>query len=180
MRITKVTTKTGDSGETGLGNGERVSKNDIRVDVMGCIDKLNSIIGWTRVLANGEIDVSLELIQQDLFNMGGEIAIPDVEMNLLNDSRVEWLDTLTDKYNGKLPPLDEFILPGGNEFSSRLHISRTECRDAERKLVGLSEKEYVSDSHKQYLNRLSDLFFILARVELASQSVKEVSWDYNK
>ena len=180
MRITKVTTKTGDSGETGLGNGERVSKNDIRVDVMVCIDKLNSIIGWTRVLANGEIDVSLELIQQDLFNMGGEIAIPDVEMNLLNNSRVEWLDTLTDKYNGKLPPLDEFILPGGNEFSSRLHISRTECRDAERKLVGLSEKEYVSDSHKQYLNRLSDFFFILARVELASQSVKEVSWDYNK
>lgn len=180
MRITKVTTKTGDSGDTGLGNGERVSKNDIRVHVMGCIDKLNSIIGWTRTLANGEMDSTLELIQQDLFNMGGEISIPDVEMNLLDESRVEWLDKLTDKYNEKLPPLDEFILPGGNEFSSRLHISRTECRDAERKLIGLAEQEYVSDSHKQYLNRLSDFFFIIARVESSDQNIEEVSWDYNK
>ena len=180
MRITKVTTKTGDSGDTGLGNGERVSKNDVRVHVMGSIDKLNSIIGWTRTLANGEMDRTLELIQQDLFNMGGEISIPDVEMNLLNESRVDWLDKLTDKYNEKLPPLDEFILPGGNEFSSRLHISRTECRDAERKLIGLAEQEYVSDSHKQYLNRLSDFFFILARVESSDQNIEEVSWDYGK
>ena len=180
MRITKVTTKTGDSGDTGLGNGKRVSKNDIRVHVMGCIDKLNSIIGWTRTLANGEMDSTLELIQQDLFNMGGEISIPDVEMNLLDESRVEWLDKLTDKYNEKLPPLDEFILPGGNEFSSRLHISRTECRDAERKLIGLAEQEYVSDLHKKYLNRLSDFFFILARVESSDQNIEEVTWDYGK
>ena len=116
MRITKVTTKTGDSGETGLGNGERVSKNNIIVHAIGSIDKLNSIIGWTRILANGNIDKMLELIQQDLFNIGGEIAIPDVEMNLLEESRVEWIDMLTDQYNEKLPPLDEFILPGGNEF----------------------------------------------------------------
>ena len=88
MRITKVTTKTGDSGETGLGNGERVSKNNIRVHAMGSIDKLNSIIGWTRTLANANIDKTLGLIQQDLFNIGGELAIPEVEMNLLEESRL--------------------------------------------------------------------------------------------
>jgi len=180
MRITKVTTKTGDSGETGLGNGERVSKNNIRVHAIGSIDKLNSIIGWTRILANGNIDKTLELIQQDLFNIGGEIAIPDVEINLLEESRLDWLDMLTDQYNEKLPPLDEFILPGGNEFSSRLHISRTECREAERNLIGLSEKEYVSDLHKKYLNRLSDFFFVIARVVTSEQKIEEISWDYKK
>jgi len=180
MRITKVTTKTGDSGETGLGNGERVSKNNIRVHAIGSIDKLNSIIGWTRILANGNIDKTLELIQQDLFNIGGEIAIPDVEINLLEESRLDWLDKLTDQYNEKLPSLDEFILPGGNEFSSRLHISRTECRGAERDLIGLSEKEYVSDLHKKYLNRLSDFFFVIARVVTSEQKIEEISWDYKK
>jgi len=180
MRITKVTTKTGDSGETGLGNGERVSKNNIRVHAIGSIDKLNSIIGWTRILANGNIDKTLELLQQDLFNIGGEIAIPDVEINLLEESRLDWLDMLTDQYNEKLPPLDEFILPGGNEFSSRLHISRTECREAERNLIGLSEKEYVSDLHKKYLNRLSDFFFVIARVVTSEQKIEEISWDYKK
>ena len=123
MRITKVTTKTGDAGETGLGNGERVSKNSPRVHAMGSIDKLNSIIGWARTLTSKDIFDMLGLVQQDLFNMGGEIAIPDVEMNLLDESRVGWLDSLTDQYNEQLPPLNEFILPGGNELSSRLHLS---------------------------------------------------------
>jgi len=180
MRITKVTTKTGDSGETGLGNGQRVSKNHIRVHTMGSIDKLNSFIGWTRIHSNGILDDALELIQQDLFNMGGEIAIPDVEMNLLNESRLEWLDNQTNKYNEQLPPLDEFILPGGSEFSSRLHISRTECREAERHLIGLSEQEFVPELHKKYLNRLSDFLFVLARVEKSDENIKEISWDYNK
>ena len=99
MRITKVTTKTGDAGETGLGNGERVSKNSLRVHTMGSIDKLNSIIGWARTLTSKDTFDILGLIQQDLFNMGGEIAIPDVEMNLLDESRSVWLDNLTDQYN---------------------------------------------------------------------------------
>ncbi len=165
MRITKVTTKTGDSGETSLGNGERVSKDSKRVHAMGSIDKLNSYIGWTCTKAIGSIKKDLESIQQDLFNMGGEIAIPDVEMNLLNNKRLEWLDNITSMYNQKLPPLDEFILPGGNEFSSMLHISRTECRETERIVIGLGKEEYVSDLHKKYLNRLSDFLFILARIE---------------
>ena len=180
MRITKVTTKTGDSGETGLGNGERVSKNSPRVHTMGSIDKLNSIIGWARTLTNKDTFDILGLVQQDLFNMGGEIAIPDVEMNLLDESRVVWLDSLTDQYNEQLPPLNEFILPGGNELSSRLHISRTECREAERNLIALSENEFVSPLHKKYLNRLSDFFFVLARAVSTDENIEEVSWEYEK
>ena len=180
MRITKVTTKTGDTGETGLGNGERVSKNSPRVHTMGSIDKLNSIIGWTRTLASKDTFDILGLVQQDLFNMGGEIAIPDVEMNLLDESRVVWLDSLTDHYNEQLPPLNEFILPGGNELSSRLHISRTECREAERNLIALSENEFVSPSHKKYLNRLSDFFFVLARAVSSDENIEEIPWEYEK
>ena len=180
MRITKVTTKTGDAGETGLGNGERVSKNSPRVHAMGSIDKLNSIIGWARTLTSEDTFDLLGLVQQDLFNMGGEIAIPDVEMNLLDESRVVWLDSLTDQYNEKLPPLNEFILPGGNEISSRLHISRTECREAERNLIALSENEFVSTLHKKYLNRLSDFFFVLARAVSSDENIEEVTWEYEK
>ena len=180
MRITKVTTKTGDAGETGLGNGERISKNSPRVHAMGSIDKLNSIIGWARILTNKDTFDILGHVQQDLFNMGGEIAIPDIEMNLLDESRVVWLDSLTDQYNKQLPPLNEFILPGGNELSSRLHISRTECREAERNLIALSENEFVSTLHKKYLNRLSDFFFVLARAVSSDENIEEISWEYEK
>ena len=155
-------------------------KNSARVHAMGAIDKLNSIIGWTRTLAEQDMYNILGLIQQDLFNIGGEISVPDVEMKLMNESRVKWLDKLTDEYNEQLPPLDEFILPGGNEFSSRLHISRTECRDAERTLICLSEDEYVADFHKKYLNRLSDFLFVLARTVSSNHDIKEISWEYDK
>ena len=180
MRITKVTTKTGDMGQTGLANGERVSKNSHRVHAMGSVDTLNSFIGWTRVNAKKNIDDALQEIQQDLFNIGAELAIPDVEINLLNDSRLEWLDEQIDMHNKQLPPLDEFILPGGNELASRLHISRAECRETERNIIRLSEKEFVSDLHKKYLNRLSDLLFNLSRIVTIDKGVSEISWEYNK
>ena len=180
MRITKVTTKTGDMGQTGLANGERVSKNSPRIHAIGSVDTLNSFIGWTRVNAKKNIDKSLQEIQQDLFNIGAELAIPDVEMNLLNNSRLEWLDEQIDMHNKQLPPLDEFILPGGTELASRLHISRAECRETERNIICLSEQEYVSDLHKKYLNRLSDLLFNLYRVVALDKGVSEISWDYNK
>ena len=180
MRITKVTTKTGDMGETGLANGERVSKNSPRIHAMGSLDKLNSFIGWTRVNADENINNVLEAIQQDLFNIGGELAIPDVEMNLFNNSRLDWLDKQTELYNQQLPPLDEFILPGGNELASRLHITRAECRETERYIICLSEQEFVSDLHKKYLNRLSDFLFNLSRIVVLNQGVSEISWDYNK
>ena len=125
MRITKVTTKTGDSGETGLGNGERVSKNSLRIRAMGAIDKLNSVIGWTSVCSSDKFDGLFEEIQQDLFNIGGELAIPDLEMNILKESRMRWLDNHTEKLNSLLPPLNEFILPGGSEFAGRIHIARS-------------------------------------------------------
>ena len=180
MRITKVTTKTGDMGETGLANGERVSKNNPRIHAIGSLDKLNSFIGWTRVNAVKDIDNVLEAIQQDLFNIGAELAIPDIEMNLFNNSRLDWLDNQTDLYNQQLPPLDEFILPGGTELASRLHIARSECRETERYIINLSEHEFVSDLHKKYLNRLSDLLFNLARIVALEKGVSEISWEYNK
>ena len=180
MRITKVTTKTGDMGETGLANGERVSKNSPRIHAMGSLDKLNSFIGWTRVNADENINNVLEAVQQDLFNIGGELAIPDVEMNLFNNSRLDWLDKQTELYNQQLPPLDEFILPGGTELASRLHIARAECRETERYIICLSEQEFVSDLHKKYLNRLSDFLFNLSRIVVLNQGVSEISWDYNK
>tara|TARA_Y100000816_G_scaffold77089_1_gene52265 strand:+ start:297 stop:836 length:540 start_codon:yes stop_codon:yes gene_type:complete len=178
MRITKVTTKTGDSGQTGLGNGERVSKNSVRVHAMGAVDKLNSIIGWARIKSKKPFDKALENIQQDLFNLGGELAIPDVEMNLLKDSRLDWLDSNTEEINSQLPPLNEFILPGGSEFSARIHIARSECRDAERAIIALSETEYVRDTHKKYINRLSDFFFVLSRMETTGKGSKEIVWEY--
>ncbi len=178
MRITKVTTKTGDNGQTGLGNGERISKNSPRVNAMGAVDKLNSIIGWAKNESNKPFDKALENIQQDLFNLGGELAIPDMEMNLLKDSRLDWLDTNTEKINSQLPPLNEFILPGGSEFSARIHIARSECRDAERAIIALSEAEYVPDTHKKYINRLSDFFFVLSRMETMEKGSKEIVWEY--
>ena len=178
MRITKVTTKTGDSGETGLGNGERVSKNNPRVHAMGAVDKLNSVIGWTRNESTQKIDEYLEQIQQDLFNLGGELAIPDVNINLLDESRLNWLDEETESLNSTLPPLTEFILPGGNEYASRLHISRAECRESERFIIALSQDEFVPEIHKKYINRLSDFLFILARIAIVEKGDNETSWEY--
>ena len=178
MRITKVTTRTGDKGQTGLGNGERVSKNSLRVNAMGCVDKLNSIIGWARVEANKQSDKPLGEIQQDLFNLGGELAIPDVQINLLKDARIEWLDSNIDEINALLPPLNEFVLPGGTEFTARVHIARSECRDAERAIIALSENEYVPSNHKKYINRLSDFLFVLSRLETIQKGQKEIVWKY--
>ena len=179
MRITKVTTKTGDTGETGLGNGERISKNSFRVHAMGAVDKLNSVIGWVRIKSSKQFDKALEEIQQDLFNLGGELAIPDVEMNLLKDYRMDWLDSNMEEINSQLPPLNEFILPGGSEFAARIHIARADCREAERVIVTLSENEFVPDLHKKYINRLSDFLFIISRVETMERGQKEVVWEYN-
>ena len=180
MRITKVTTKTGDSGQTGLGNGERISKNSIRIHAMGSIDKLNSFIGWARIETDEELSKSLECIQQDLFNLGGELAVPDVEMNLLTEERLTWLERNIEAINDDLPPLTEFILPGGSESCARIHIARAECRDSERIVVALGELEAIPQLHKTYLNRLSDYLFIVARKLKLDLGKKEISWSYKK
>ena len=180
MRITKVTTKTGDSGRTGLANGERISKSSIRINAMGSIDKLNSVIGWVINVVDLRLAKDLENIQQDLFNLGGELAVPDVEINLLVNDRLLWLENNIDKINDEMPPLTEFILPGGSEECSRIHIARAECRESERVIVTLSESEAVPEIHKQYLNRLSDYLFIIARQLKLDQGKNEKSWKYKK
>ena len=180
MRITKVTTKTGDSGRTGLANGERISKSSIRINAMGSIDKLNSVIGWVINIVDLILAKDLESIQQDLFNLGGELAVPDVEINLLVENRILWLENNIDKINDEMPPLTEFILPGGSEECSRIHIARAECRESERVIVTLSESEAVPEIHKQYLNRLSDYLFIIARKLKLDQGKNEKSWKYKK
>lgn len=180
MRITKVTTKTGDSGRTGLANGERISKSSIRINAMGAIDKLNSVIGWVINIVDLKLAKDLESIQQDLFNLGGELAVPDVEINLLVENRILWLENNIDKINDEMPPLTEFILPGGSEECSRIHIARAECRESERVIVTLSESEAVPEIHKQYLNRLSDYLFIIARKLKLDQGKNEKSWKYKK
>ncbi len=180
MRITKVTTKGGDNGQTSLGDGERVSKNHLRVHAMGAVDKLNSVIGWVLSIAQSGIKDDLEKIQQDLFNLGGELAISSGDQELLKNTRLEWLEIESETINKELPPLKEFILPGGSELSSRIHIARTECRDTERTLIALGEVETVRALQRHYLNRLSDYLFILARKVKNDEGSTEVPWNYTK
>ena len=180
MRVSKVTTRTGDAGQTGLSGGERVSKSHIRIQVLGTLDHLNSIIGWTAVNAETDYKKHLEMIQQDLFNLGGEISMPGTNLILLKLDRLDWLDSEIDRLNNELPPLNEFILPGGSEFSARIHLSRTECRNVERDLVALGETETIPELHIPYLNRLSDYFFVLARTISLEEKQKEIQWDHQK
>ena len=180
MRISKITTRTGDSGKTNLGNGSRISKAHIRIQTLGSIDHLNSMIGWVMTEAKESINRDLEKIQQDLFNLGGELSTPDLPEQLLPDERLTWLEQETKKMNRELPPLKEFILPGGSELSARIHLTRTECRNAERDFIALSEVEKTIDLHKAFLNRLSDYLFVLARTVHTKDGNREIQWDHNK
>ena len=177
MRITKVTTKGGDDGQTSLGNGERVSKNHLRVHAMGEVDKLNSVIGWTRSIAQSGIKDDLEKIQQDLFNLGGELAVSGGDQELLKNTRLEWLEIESETMIKELPPLKEFILPGGDEFSSRIHVVRSVCRRTERSCVSLRNTGVDVKNWLVYLNRLSDYFFVLARFSTQQEERDETYWD---
>ena len=178
MRVSKVITKSGDEGQTGLGDGTRVSKTHIRIQAIGSIDHLNSLLGWAMVEAERRVKNDLERVQQDLFNLGGELVMPGIELQLLNAERLQWLEDKTEKLNNSLPPLKEFILPGGTELSARIHIVRTTCRNTERDVVALAETKENSDLHKVYLNRLSDYLFVLARKVQMDQGTKEIQWDH--
>tara|TARA_B100001996_G_scaffold377319_1_gene359767 strand:- start:739 stop:1281 length:543 start_codon:yes stop_codon:yes gene_type:complete len=180
MRVSKVTTKTGDKGQTDLGDGTRVSKNNLRIELIGSIDHLNSIVGWSLLVVNTKIRKDLQSIQQDLFNIGAELSIPDSSLNLMKDVRLIWLDKEIKKINSELPPLKEFILPGGSELSSRIHIARTECRKVERNLVSFGDTEKLNQIHLIYFNRLSDYFFVLARKLQSLSNDHETQWDYKK
>lgn len=163
QRLTQIATRTGDNGTTGLGDNTRVSKNSLRVHAMGDVDELNSSIG---VLLCEDMPASVRAllveIQQQLFNLGGELSIPGFE--LLKPEAVLALDEALAQHNEKLPRLQEFILPAGTRAASLAHVCRTVARRAERAVVALESQEALKDTPRQYLNRLSDLLFVLSRV----------------
>lgn len=181
MRITKVTTKTGDAGQTSLGTGQIVKKDHPRVNVLGEFDHLNSIIGWAvSVCPSDQLALDLKNIQQDIFNISGDISLPDGDTALLSVDRIDYLEEKIKEMSNDLPPLKEFILPGGSEFNSRLHIARTTCRNSERSLVAMHQKQERNDLHAKYLNRLSDYLFLLARVVRLKKNQEEEHWELNK
>ena len=177
MRITKVTTKTGDQGNTTLGDGSHVSKDNVRVHCLGSIDELNASIGFARVTLSENHAADLESIQNDLFNIGGEISIPALEKPLLHEDRVDFLEKKIKSMNKQLHPLEEFIIPGYSETDARLHVARSICRRAERDLVSLNNTEKLSTDILKYVNRLSDYLFVLARLVIDKTGGKEIQWD---
>lgn len=176
MRITNVTTKTGDSGKTNLGDGKIVSKSDLRIKCLGAIDELNSFIGFAKV-ADNEQKENLTTIQNQLLDLGGEISSPMLKLDLISVDTLKNIEEWIEKLNSKLPPLKEFVIPGDDEFSARIHLARSICRRVETLLVELSEKENIKLLWIKYLNRLSDLLFVTARYHLNQLDVKERQWD---
>jgi len=174
-RLSKITTRTGDAGDTGLGDGSRVSKDHPRVRALGELDELNSAIG---LLVAEELpsDVSglLGEVQHDLFDLGGELSIPGHTM--LGDAQVARLDAAIEQWNAELPPLKEFILPGGTRAAAYCHLARTVCRRAERQLIRLNREEAVTAVSLQYLNRLSDLLFVMCRAINKDAGCPDVLW----
>ncbi len=174
-RLSQIATRTGDNGTTGLGDNTRVSKDSLRVHAMGDVDELNSQIG---VLLCEEMPLDVrELlveVQHQLFNLGGELSIPGFE--LLKPEAVALLDAALEKYNAKLPRLAEFILPAGSRAASLAHVCRTVARRAERAVVALDQAETLKESPRQYLNRLSDLLFVLSRVLNRMNGGDDVYW----
>lgn len=181
-RLSKIYTRTGDDGTTGMADGSRLSKADLRFEAMGKIDLLNSQIGLLRgyltQAEHGEFDKKLSRLQHQLFNIGGELAMPEWQ-GISSDYIVE-LETQIDDWNETLPPLKDFILPAGSIATSQTHIARCLARDSERLLVALHERDgNVSAMTLQFINRLSDWLFVLARVVARLDGGQEVLWDKN-
>ena len=178
-RLSKIYTKTGDDGTTGLGDGTRVAKDSARVNAYGSVDEANSTIGLLLAaeLPDGVREL-LTRIQHQLFDLGGELCIPGHAA--VFDADVDALEARLDHYNDDLPPLKDFILPGGGEAAARCHIARTVVRRAERDAVTLSRHDAVRPQAIRYLNRLSDLLFVLARVLARSSGHGEVLWDHDR
>ncbi len=179
-RLSKIYTRTGDSGTTGLGDGSRVDKDDRRVEAYGSVDEANSAIGL--LLADPglppTVAACLSRVQHDLFDLGGELCLPDHK--IVTEKYTDRLEKELDDFNADLPPLKEFILPGGSVAAARCHLARTICRRAERRLVTLAHDQAVSPDAIKYLNRLSDLLFVVARVLARHDGGKEVLWKGTK
>lgn len=181
-RISKVYTRTGDGGETSLVGGARVSKSSLRVVAYGEVDELNSVLGFARSLLNdSEIDDTLALIQNDLFTLGADLASPSgIEVPRITERFTATLEEYSDRFLSELEPLKEFILPGGAQAGAALHLARTVARRAERTVVALSETEELNPDTIIYLNRLSDLLFILARAANKRAGVPEKLADFSR
>lgn len=178
-RLSKIYTRTGDAGQTGLGNGQRVSKNDARICAIGEIDETNTALGL--LLAeelSADARALLTDVQHDLFDLGSEICIPGAAM--ISKQHAERLEEAIDACSASLPPLRNFILPGGSRAAALAHQARAVCRRAERALVALAQTEAVNDSARQYLNRLSDLLFVLGRALNQAVGYGDVLWEKRK
>ena len=174
-RLSKIYTRTGDKGDTGLGDGSRVDKDHIRVEAFGTVDELNSIIGMILSHEPPElITECLNNVQHHLFDLGGELCIPG--HTAIDESYITYLENTLDGFNEDLPMLKEFILPAGGKATSACHLARTVCRRAERRVVTLAKDENVSPFSISYLNRLSDLLFVIARVLARHENGSEVLW----
>ncbi|WMD19407.1 cob(I)yrinic acid a,c-diamide adenosyltransferase [Achromobacter seleniivolatilans] len=174
-RLSVIATRTGDDGTTGLGDGSRTPKDAPRIAAMGDVDELNSVIGLllTESLP-ADISTDLLTIQHDLFDMGAELCIPG--HTAVKDEQIAHLDARLAHYNAALPPLREFILPGGTRGAAQAHVARTVCRRAERAVVALAKVDNVNPPVRQYLNRLSDLMFVLARCINQHAGQKDTFW----
>jgi cob(I)alamin adenosyltransferase len=178
-RLSKISTRTGDGGETGLGNGARVPKDSARIAALGDIDELNSTIGV--LLAEevpAEVRAVFEQVQHDLFDLGGELSIPGHAM--LGEPQVAALEAALERWNRDLAPLKEFILPGGSRAAAAAHLARTVCRRAERTVVALARSEPVGDAARRYLNRLSDLLFVAGRTLNRAAGRGDVQWRHDR
>jgi cob(I)alamin adenosyltransferase len=174
-RLSKIYTRTGDQGQTGLGDGSRISKNAVRIEAFGSVDELNSVLGM--VLSKPVPDTARAVLtetQHRLFDLGGELSIPGY--SLLGPEHVEYLEQRLDEMNAELPMLEEFILPGGCEAAAVCHLARTVCRRAERRLITLASQEDINPVCLQYLNRLSDLLFVMARSLNHAEQRPDVLW----
>jgi cob(I)alamin adenosyltransferase len=171
VALNRIYTRTGDTGTTGLASGERRKKHDLRVEAYGTVDETNACLGLARLHTEGEVDAMLSRIQNELFDLGADLATPETEKPLpyeplrILDAQVERLEREIDRLNEALSPLRSFVLPGGSPAAAALHLSRTVCRRAERLVVALAEKpgEAVSPAAIKYLNRLSDFLFVASR-----------------
>lgn len=175
-RLSKIYTRTGDKGTTGLGDGSRVAKNSLRISAIGDVDELNAVIGLmlTETFSD-EIQSLLTEVQHNLFNLGGELCMPN--MTLVHGDCVTRLETQLDQLNESLSPLEEFILPGGSKAAAYCHLARTVCRRAERTMYTLNESEQLTETALQYINRLSDFLFVLCRIFNKEANIPDVLWN---
>jgi cob(I)alamin adenosyltransferase len=178
-RLSRIYTRTGDGGTTGLGDGTRTDKDSARVEAYGTVDELSATIGMLRAHAlPADLDDVFFEVQHNLFDLGGELCVPG--FSAIVPAQVEWLERKLDEHNADLPPLKDFILPGGGPAAATCHLARTVCRRAERRVYTLNRSEPVNPQGLAYLNRLSDLLFVVGRVLARHEGGTEVLWQRNR